>query len=129
MEQPTGHRLVEARDAITRAVAGGAGKVFRFIEVNEAADEQVQTPIIVVIKPYRARRPPWSGHACFFRHIRESAVTVVVVKNASAVLRDVDVGKAIAIVVANSPSLAISAGGDSGFFGYIREGSIMIIPV
>src|SRR6185369_4040591 len=81
-----------------------------FIEVYEAADEKVEASIVVVVEPYCARRPPGSGNARFFRDVSEGSVPIVVIEDASSVLGYVDIGEAVAIVVADggAHSVAVS---------------------
>ena len=64
-----------------------------------------------------------------FRDISKGAVTVVVIEDALAVLSDVNVRKAIAIVIANRYALPVAPGRDSGFLGDIGEGSVTIVAV
>ena len=51
------------------------------------------------------------------------------IENAAAVLRDIEVGKSVAIVVADGHALAVAAGSDAGFFGYIGERSVAIVSI
>src|SRR5271169_6469981 len=46
--------------------------VFRFIEVHEAADEEVQPAVVVIIKPYGAAAPAGSGDTGFRGDVCES---------------------------------------------------------
>ncbi len=57
------------------------------------------------------------------------AVAIVVIKNASAILSDVNIRETVAIEVANGHSLAVAAAGDASFFGYIAKSSIAIVLV
>ena len=76
-----------------------------FAEIHEVADEQVEPAIVVVVEPDSAGSPSGSGDAGLLGHIGESAVAVVVIENAATVLRDVEVGKAVAVVVADRNAL------------------------
>ena len=55
----------------------------RFAEVDEAADEQIEAAIVVIVEPDRAGGPSRRRYARFLRHIGESAVAIVVIENAS----------------------------------------------
>ena len=51
------------------------------------------------------------------------------IKDAPPILRDVDIGKPVPIVVANGYTLPISARGDARLLGYIGESSVAIVSV
>ncbi len=129
MKQPTGHWLIKARDAVSGAVAGGTGQVLRFVKVHESADKQVEASVIVVVEPNCTGRPSRRSDAGFFGHIGESAVAVVVIEDASTILSDVQIGKAVSIVVAHGYALAITTGGHASLLGYVRKGSIAIVSI
>ena len=101
----------------------------RLAEIHEAADEEVKACVVVVVKPYSARSPAHSRDSGFFCHVRECPVAVVVIQNASAVLRDVDIGKSVAIIVCRSDAHSVSTSGDTGFFCDVRERSVAIVVV
>ena len=99
--------------------------------INIISDHQIQTAIVVVIEPRRARSPS-SGihHACPRGHIRKGAVTIVVIENAAAVTADEQVGEAIIVVVAHRDAHPEQAlGSDAGCHCYVGESSITIVPV
>ena len=102
-------------------LAWSASLVQGFGELHELADEQIEPAVVVVIEPDRAGGPSRRGHAGFFGHVGKSAVAVVVIENASAVLRYVQIRKAVAIVVADRDTLAVAAGRDSGLLGHVGE--------
>ena len=110
-------------------LARSAGLVQRLGELHKLADEQIQPPIVVVVKPDRAGGPSRRGYAGFLGHIGKGAIAVVVIQDASAVLRNVQIRKAVAIVVADGHALAISAGRDAGFLGHIGEGAVAIVAI
>src|SRR5208282_1457518 len=93
MKEPTGRGFVKVRDAVSDFVVGGAGQVLGFVEIDKAANKQIKAPVIVVIKPNGAGRPSRRGDAGLFGDVGESAISVVVIENASPVLGDVDVGR------------------------------------
>src|SRR5262249_54128346 len=103
--------------------------VFGFIELDKAADKEIELAVVVVVEPNRARCPPGSRNSSFFRDVSECAVAVVAVENAAAVLRDVEVGKSVAVVIANGDAHAVATGGDAGLFGDVSERAIAIILV
>ncbi len=123
--------LIEARNAISvlAFLARSAGLVQGLGELHKLADEQVQPAIVVVIEPDGAGGPSWRGYAGFLGHIGKSAVAIVVVQDAFAVLRDVQVGEAVAIVVADCHALAVPAGCHSRLLGHVGERAIAIIAI
>src|SRR5439155_26009911 len=52
---------------------------------------------------------------------------VVAVENAAAILRDVQIGKAVAIVITDSNTHTVAASSHTGFFGDIDERSVAVI--
>src|ERR1700756_1015530 len=106
--------------------AGMAVFALGFVEVDEAADEEVEAAIVVVVEPDRARGPSGSGHAGLFGYVGEGAVAIVAIEDAFAVLGDVEIGKAVAVVVAHGHALTEAACAHAGFLRYISESSVAI---
>src|SRR5258706_6624658 len=131
VEQPARRGLVEMRYAVSMfaILAGSAILVFGFRELHELADKQIELPVVVVIKPNRARAPAGSSHACLFSNIGEGTVAVVVVENAAAVLRNVEVGKPVPVVVPHGYALPVASSGDARFFCDIGKASVTIVTV
>src|ERR1700686_1200548 len=96
-----------------RVLAGAAVFALRLGKLHKLADEQIQLAVIVIVEPDRAGGPPRRAHSGFFRDIGESAVTVIVVKNVPAVLGDVDILEAVAVIISNRHALAVSASANS----------------
>ena len=103
--------------------------MLRFVEVNEPRDEEVEPAVVVVVEPDGAGGPSWSRDPRLLGHIGERAVAVVAVQNAAPVLRDVKIGKTIAVIVAHGCTHAIAATGDAGLFGHVRECAVAVIAV
>src|SRR5580704_8507938 len=97
------------RNAVPWPVVGGTGQVLGFIEVHEAADKQIQPSVIVVIEPDSARRPSRSGDPSLLGNVCKRAIAVVVIQNAPAILRHIEIGEAISVVIANRHSLPITS--------------------
>ena len=129
VKEPTRHRSVEARDAILRCAARTAWAILAFIEINEAADEEIEAAVVVIVKPDCTRSPSRSGNPGRLRYVGESTISVVVVQNAPAVLGDVEIREAIAVIVADCHPLPVSAAGHSGFLGDVGEGAVAIVVV
>src|ERR1700694_1985898 len=98
-------------------------------KLNKLADEKVQFAIVVIVEPNGAGGPSGGGYTGFFSDIRECAVTIVVVENVSAILRNVDVRIPISIVVANGHTLAVSAAASSSFDGHVGKRPVAIVVV
>ena len=131
MEKPTARRRITAGAAVV-ALSGAfvaAENVLGFIKISEPADKQIEFAVVVVVKPNGARRPAGRGDAGFFGDVGEGAVSVVAVKNAAAILGDVQIGKTVAVVVTDSDTHTVAASGDAGFFGDVGESSIAVILI
>src|SRR6266481_5284872 len=85
--------------------------------------------MIVVVKPHGTGSPTGSGDTRFFRYIGKRAVPIVVIKDAAAVLRYIEVRKTIAVVICNSDAHAKAARRHTGFFRYVGERSVVIVPI
>src|SRR5580692_8310231 len=119
VKQPARHGVKDTR--ITVFVKScKCGYIWRFAhvvlhlaEIDEAANEEIETPIIVIIKPHGAGGPTGGCDTSFFRDIRECAVTVVVIKDAAAVLSDIEIGETIPVIIADGCPHAIAAAHDA----------------
>ena len=131
MEQPAGHWVVNARDAVVAvtALTVAAKLVLGLVEIHKPADKEVEFSVVVIVKPDRTRCPALSGQAGFAGHIGERAVTVVVIENHAVVLCHEEVGQAVAVVIADRYAHAIPAAADPGLFGYVSECSVAVVPV
>src|SRR5258708_10465657 len=103
--------------------------MFRFGEIDEAANEEVQFAVVVIVKPDRAGGPAGGSCSGLLGHIGEGAIAIVVVQDAAAVLRDVQIRKAVAIVISDGGAHAVAAASDAGLVGDVGEGSIAIVAV
>src|SRR6266404_2349892 len=103
--------------------------VLGFIEIDEPAHEQIQAPIVVVIEPYRARRPARRGHTSLCRNIGERAIAIIVVENAASVLRYIQVGPTFSVIVAHRDAHSVAASADARLLRHIRECSVSIVVI
>src|SRR5579859_4528875 len=67
--------------------------------------------------------------AGFARHIGESPVAVVVVKNVPAVISDEKVQVAVVVVIPDAHSLTPTMPHQSRFFGNVSKGSVAVVPI
>src|SRR5215831_6503626 len=131
VEKPTAHARIDRWYAV-RALVGLyvlAVFVFGFARVAEAADEEIQFAVVVVVEPDGARGPAGSRYAGLFCYIRKGAVAVVSVQNAALILGHVQIGKAIAVEIAYSDTYSIAAAGYPSLFRYISERAIAVVRV
>src|ERR1051326_3182283 len=107
------------------------GAVLVFVDgpLHIMRDKQVQLAIIVIVEPHRAGGEAGVGHAGFRGYISKLAVAKIAEKMIAANGGDIDVVKAIIVVVANRTTQAIYLDGQAGCLGYICEGAILIIMV
>src|SRR5262249_19033381 len=82
-----------------------------------------------VVEPDGARSPSRSGNTGLLGYVGKSTVAVVAVEDALAILRDVEIGETVAVVVAHGNALPISASGDAGLLGHVRESTVAIVVV
>src|SRR5215203_2768514 len=65
------------------------------IPVYIARDENIEPPVFIVIEESDRSSPAFDVGVCLFRHVRKSAVAVVMVKRRAAVARHVKVCKSV----------------------------------
>src|SRR5215475_4491879 len=103
--------------------------MFGLIKVHETADEQIELAVAVVINPNGTRSPTRSGNSRRNGHIGESSVAIVPIQNDATVLRDVNIGETVGVVIAHRHAHSIAAARDTGLFGDVSEGSVTIIVI
>ena len=114
VEEPTRGGLIERRDAIPGLVVGNAVEAFCFAEFDEVTDEQVQTPVVVVVEPDRARGPARGRHTSLLGDVGKGPVAVIVIENALPILGHVEIGETVAVVVTHGDSLSVASRGHAG---------------
>src|ERR1700691_5528439 len=131
VEQIAGLGSIDIWFAVPAFAGEGVAAEFIFgsVEIHEAADEEIEAAVVVVIKPDGAAAPAGSGDAGFGGDIAESAVAIIVIEDAVRVLRDVEVGETVAIVIADSDAHAVGVTRDAGFFGHVGESAVAIIAI
>src|SRR6185312_9553467 len=91
------HTVITTTGAIVAAEDRAGAAV-----LHEAGDEEIEFAVVVVIKPGSAGGPVRRGHAGFVGYVCESAVAVVVKENVGAVVRNVQILPAVAVVIRGS---------------------------
>ena len=132
VEQEARRRLEEMRNAVVVVEAAvfpvGAQETLVQPVLDEAADEEIQQPIVVVIEPDGARRPPGRGHARFCGHIGERPIAVVAIEQRASIAGDEDVRPAIVVVVADRDAHAERPARHAGLVRHVGKGAIAIVP-
>ena len=103
--------------------------VLGFVKVHETANEQIEPSIVVIVEPDGTGGPTGSRQAGLFGYVRERSISIVVIENAAAVLRDVQIGPAVGIEVSDSDAHAIASGRDASFFRHVCKCPVSIIAV
>src|SRR5437667_2180407 len=131
VKEPARHGIVNGGNAI-RALASqfvAAELEFVFAVIHKTTDEQIQTSVIVVVKPDRTGCPARSGDARLCGYIGERAVAVIVIEDALWILGDVKIRKTVRVIVAYSNAHSIRNSADAGFDGHISKGPVTVIVI
>src|SRR6267143_5281134 len=130
-EQPAGHGIVDTRNAIPALMRVDVTTplILGFAEIDEAADEEIEAAVIVVVEPDGAGSPSGGSDTGFCSDIGERAIAIVVIENAVAVLRDIKIRKSVAVIVTDSHAHAVRISWDASFFGDVRERTVPIVTV
>ena len=90
---------------------------------------KIESAVVVVVEPHGARAPSRRRDSGLLRHIGERAVAVVVIQNASPILRHVDVGEAVAVVIAHRDALAIASGANARLLRDVGKSAVAIVAI
>src|SRR5437588_3229604 len=88
------------------AIAAVAVRLERPVQVPRYED--IQSPVVIVIEETRADRPPTASHAGLGRHVRERAISIVVVEDIASVAGDQYVLESVVIIVCNRYTHAVA---------------------
>ena len=133
--QPAGHGRIDLGVAVLvqtrqRGKVGCATVVVLGpVEVDKPAHKQIETSVMIVVKPDSARCPTRSRHARFLGNVGKRAIPVVAIKNAPPILCDIKIGVSIPVVVTGRHSHAIASARHTRLFGHVRESAVAIIVV
>src|SRR5581483_10292307 len=97
--------------------------------IDEAAHEQIEFAVVVVIKPDGACRPTGHGESGLGCHVRKRTVAVVAIKYGPPIRRHEEVGETIIVVIAHGYAHAEGPAGDAGLLRNVREGSVAVVLV
>src|SRR5262245_27760023 len=98
--------------------------------LDEAAEEQIELAVVVVVEPDRTRRPARRRDSSFGRDVAERPVAVVLVESAPAVRRHEDVWISVVVVIPDRTAHSkLIAAGDAGLVGHVGERPVAIVLV
>src|SRR5262249_1726832 len=102
-------------------------------EVRVAANVEIQAAIAVIVEEGRAGMKNGarlgSSHSGFTGQVCEGAVAVIVVKNIFAVLRDVEIRKAVVVVITPDAAQAIGGAWYAGLLRHVDERSVAFVSI
>src|SRR5271163_4850731 len=93
--------------------------------------EQIQMAVVVVIEKAGGAAPTASLYTRLGGDVCKGAITIVVIQSILSVVRDVQIGKAIIVVIADRHAHAVVAVArirQTSFLGDVRETPIRILP-
>ena len=123
-------RFVHPWHAIVSAAGLTAAAANALVVCDVVHGEKVQLAVIVVVEPDGAHKPSGEAGSGFFGHIGKGAVAIVVIKRIAAVRGDVNVGPAIAVVIADGNTHAERLGvSDPSLFGDVGESAVVVVVV
>src|SRR5688572_219426 len=130
-KQARRRRFEESRHAVITTLQSrvSAERVLRLVVKHKAGHKQIQTAVVVEIKPRRAGGPTGRGNARFVSHVGERAVAVVTIENVRAVVCDVEIDKTVGIEIRRGHAHPKLAARDTRFMGYVGESSVSVIAI
>jgi hypothetical protein len=131
VEEQGGGGLEHSRDAVVplAQLVVAAEDVLAEAELDEAADEEIEPPVVVIVEPHGARRPAGRGDSRLAGHIGECGVAVVAVEDAPAVRRDEEIREAVIVIVADRDAHPERAAADACFLGHVGERAVAVVSV
>src|SRR4030095_7246244 len=63
------------------------------------------------------------------RYVSEGAITIVVIEDIFSILRDVQIRKAVAVIITHGNALSVTARGNASLIRYVSECAVPIVPV
>src|SRR5260221_124312 len=131
VEEQTARRRINSWNAV-KTFAGAlitAELVLESIELDEPANEQIEFAVVVIVEPDCTGRPTRRGKTRFFSHVGKCSVTIVAIKNISAILSYVKIGQTVVVIVADRDAHAVATAGDTRLVGNVSERSVPIVSV
>src|ERR1700728_3883506 len=114
-------------DVIRPANMGSGKGIIKIIHYKE-----VEQAVVVIVKPPRSDRPRLTlskrtADPSFLRHLRKGTVSVIVEQLISVESSDVQIDKAVIVVVTSGDTHGIAGARQTGLFGDVCESSVSIV--
>src|SRR5581483_11932161 len=115
---------------VSRRLLSAPGVVSRR-PVEVVRHDEIEPAILVKVEPSSTGGPHAAVcYACLGGDIGESAVTIVVIQNRTAIARDIQVGVAIVVEVTDRHALAIvSLAADASLVCYVGERAVSVVVI
>src|SRR5262249_53138430 len=85
--------------------------------------------IIVIVEPDCTGGPTRGSDPCLVGHVSEGAIAIVPVKNAAAVLRNIEIGKPIKVVIGHSNAHSVASAWHASLLRYVGKRAIAIVTI
>ena len=121
--QPTAR--LDAEICAAKDIMGG-------VPIEIPGDKEIQLAVVIVIEESRGRGPAAGCDACMRSYIRKCAVAVVVVQDVAAVAGDIEIGKAVVVVIAGGhahPVVGFAGPRKPRLGSDVGEGAIPILAI
>ena len=99
------------------------------IELDVAADKQINAAVLVVIEPSGTDGPAVNIDACLFGYIGKVTIAVVVIEDRFSVAGDQQIDKAIIVVIGSGHGHSVDIWIEAGLLRYIGEVSVAIVAI
>src|SRR6476659_1569585 len=93
----------------------------QLLEINfhVAGNEEIQTPVAIVVSPGCSGAPSFSRYTKLLCYIRECSVAVVVIQTRNSKIRDVQIGPTIIVVITDCHTKSPAFIRNTSRFSYI----------
>src|SRR5581483_1793819 len=100
------------------------------MEVHVMRHEEIDIPVLVIVTKRRARSPTRVAvQTAALRHVRESSVPLISIKNDSMQAAHDKVGPSIIVVVSHGHTKRPTGITHSRFFCHISEGAVVVVVI
>ena len=131
VKEPARRGIVNTRNAVIAVARLGvaAELVFGFVKVDEAAHKKVESAIIIIVKPDGAGSPTRGSDTSLLGDIGKRTVAIVAIENATAILCQVKVGEAVAVIIPNCHTHPVSARCDARLPRNVCECAVPVVVI
>src|SRR6185503_1050896 len=134
MKQEAGSGFEHSRHAVgtsTRSIVAAEDGAHGTV-LHKTGNEEIESPVVIIIKPGRACGPVRRSNTSLLGHVCERPVTIVTKQNVATVVGHVQVLPTVSIEVGcrgAHPEMTHLTAGDPGLFGDVSERSGVVISV